>query len=687
MKTPTLILMTFFALGACTPKNDPEVTLTADEAPEATETFAVLFGGTKVGSLVIKHENEKQFIEYGFSNNGRGASSSESVSLNEAGFPVSWHIEGKTVFGNHVEETFEVKEGVGIWHSSSEEGEMPLTKNGMYISQYTSPYGFYLFAKPLIEAKLSSYPVIPGGTLTLEAKKSLLLSAKDSEQQQEVTLYAIGGIFMDPEYLVTDKNNNLVAVVSPNFAVVKTEFTHEEQRLRQLTAELNANRFHEIAKRYTHLYDKPVRINNVRIFQPQQGTLSDLASVLIKDSHIVAIEAVVAEPDADEVTIDGAGGTLIPGLYEMHGHMQDNDALLNVLAGVTSVRDMGNEIEVLDDLVENIRSGRLIGPRIYKSGFIEGKSPFSAATGELASNEEEAVALVNMYADRGDYHQIKIYNSINGKWVPAMAKAAHARGMRVAGHVPAFSNADEMIDAGYDEITHINQLMLGWVLDRDEDTRTLFRITGMKRFVGLDLNSDKVQRTLNAMVEKNIAIDPTTVIHENGMLSRNGEIRAAMVDYIDHMPLDVQRFAKVAMLNVSDEAEDKAYREAFDKILETLAYMHKKGILIVPGTDMGGAFELHRELELFQSFGMTPAEVITRGSYDMARYLGQDDKLGTIEEGKLADFFLVPGNPVDDLKAIKKVAMVITDGKVLFPTEIYPKFGIRPFTPLPSVEY
>jgi imidazolonepropionase-like amidohydrolase len=254
--------------------------------------------------------------------------------------------------------------------------------------------------------------------------------------------------------------------------------------------------------------------------------------------------------------------------------------------------------------------------------------------------------------------------------------------MRVTGHIPAFSNVDEMIAAGYDEITHINQVMLSWVLEREEDTRTLYRITGMKRFADLDLNSEKVQNTINTMAEKNIAVDPTMVIHEFGLTARNGETRVGMQDYINNMPIGVQRSAKQALLNVEDEQEDKAYVRAFEKIVEALSMMHERGIFIVPGTDLGGAFELHRELELFQKIGMSNAEVLRRASYDMANYLGQGDTLGSIEVGKLADFFLVPGNPLENLKAIKTISMVVKDGNIYYPSQVYPEFGIKPFVSL-----
>ena len=158
------------------------------------------------------------------------------------------------------------------------------------------------------------------------------------------------------------------------------------------------------------------------------------------------------------------------------------------------------------------------------------------------------------------------------------------------------------------------------------------------------------------------------------------------LDYVENMPPNEQRSLKVALAQIADDEEDKAYLEAYDKIVETLKMMKDKGILIVPGTDLGGAFNLHRELELYtEQLGYTPAEVLKLASYDMAEYLGHDS-LGSIEEGKLADFFLVPGNPVEDIKAIKTISMVSRGGTFYYPSEVYPAFGITPFTEKPEVK-
>jgi imidazolonepropionase-like amidohydrolase len=168
------------------------------------------------------------------------------------------------------------------------------------------------------------------------------------------------------------------------------------------------------------------------------------------------------------------------------------------------------------------------------------------------------------------------------------------------------------------------------------------------------------------------------------MKARNGEIWEGTKDFIDHMPPNTQRGYKVAWADVASPKEDKAYRGGYDKIVETLKMMKDKGILIVPGTDLGGAFFYHRELELFEQLGYTPAELVKLASYDMAQYLG-DENLGSIAPGKLADFFLIPGNPVEDIKAIKTIKMVSRGGTFYYPSEVYPAFGIEPFTSAPEV--
>jgi imidazolonepropionase-like amidohydrolase len=518
----------------------------------------------------------------------------------------------------------------------------------------------------------------------LRLEKGDTLSVGSGTNAIAVTRYDILGIDLTPSTILLDAKDDLFASVSPSAVVVRLGYESEEKRLRDLAAVWETDRFIAIEKRVAHRYAAPVRLRNVRLFDPATSKLTAAMSVVVNGKTIAGVEPLDSPPSPGEVTIDGAGGTLIAGMTEMHGHLGQDDALLNLVAGITTVRDMGNDNEVLDELIAKMDAGTIGGPRVVRSGFIEGKSPFNANNGILVDSEAKAIDAVRWYGARG-YWQIKIYNSINPAWVPAMVAEAHKLGMRVAGHVPAFSTADAMMAAGYDEMTHINQFMLGWVIKPTEDTRTLFRLTALKRLPGLDLNSAPVQNTINTIVTEKIAIDPTIGIHENLLLNRDGTIPPGMADYFDHIPIGTRRDAMKGWIDVSAPGDDAAYRGAYDKILATVRILHDRGVFIVPGTDTGGALTFHRELELLQKIGMTAPEVLKRATFDMAHYLGEDQRRGSIAKGKFADFFLVPGDPTTDLKAIKTISMVVKDGTVYFPTEVYPEFGIRPFTKMPKV--
>ncbi len=356
-----------------------------------------------------------------------------------------------------------------------------------------------------------------------------------------VTRYDLIGIDLDPEIILLDSANNLFADVDASSILVRAGYEGEEKRLRDMSAAWSSQRFVKIEHEVAHHYRRTRSHSQCPIVRSEEFN-SDAADVRAgsRARSSPPSSPPIARPTPGETTIDGAGGTLIAGMYEMHAHLGPSDGLLNVMAGVTTVRDMGNDNAVLDELIEQIDSGTIGGPHVIRSGFIEGKSPFSANNGILVDSQEKAVDAVRWYGAR-NFWQIKIYNSMTPAWVPAMTKEAHLLGMRVAGHIPAFSNADAMIEAGYDEITHINQFALGWVIQPNEDTRTLFRLTALKRLPALDLQSPKVQHTIDMMVERKIAIDPTLGIHEQLTQRRDGKIPPGAVDYFDHMPIGWRR--------------------------------------------------------------------------------------------------------------------------------------------------
>jgi imidazolonepropionase-like amidohydrolase len=654
----------------------------ASPAFAVDESYSVVIAGNRVGHVKVSIDGDVRRIDYDVKNNGRGPTIAETMELGGDGLPVAWTITGSTTFGSKVDETWSRDGDRAAWRDSAGEGTATVEGSHIYVGQSASPWALGLYARALRADADRKLPALPGGELMLTDGETLDVGADATRIRVQVQV--LSGLNFDPSYLALDESGALFAVLSPRSVVVREGYEAEVDRLRGLAERLSRERHEDLQRKTAHRWDAPVRIRNVRVFDPATMTLTGPHSVVFRGKRIAGVQAVDAPATPGEVSIDGEGGTLVPGLYEMHAHTGQGGTLLNVVAGVTSSRDMGNDNAVLDALIAAIEAGKVAGPRIARSGFIEGRSPFNSNNGILVGSQDEALAAVRWYAARG-FHQVKLYNSMNPAWSAAAVAEAHRLGLRATGHVPAFSNADAMIEAGYDELTHINQIMLGWVLGPEEDTRTLLRLTALKRLADLDLQSPRVRRTMDLIVERKVAVEPTIAIHENLLLNQTGEIPRGAADIFANMPPEWQRNVRQAWTDMSAPGDREAYAGAWDKLLATVREMRERGVFLIPGTDLGGGLAYHRELMLFAEVGFTPAETLRRATLDMATYLGQDQELGSIARGKLADFFLVPGDPTKDLAELRRIRMVVKDGTVYFPAEVYPHFGIKPFADAPVV--
>lgn len=643
-----------------------------------TERYSVVANGEKVGFLVAETEGERVEVTYDVKNNGRGPTMRETIVLDDSGLPLRWHLEGTSTFENAIDETFRREGDAARWTDSTGSGSAEGAGPAIYVAQEGSPWALGLYARALLADEDRTIPALPGGTLSLSEGAPVTLG------ERSFRAVSIHGIGLSPDTVLLDADGALFARISPGSVTVREGFEDHAEELSEIAARRGAERFAQIQERVAHDFDGPVRLRNVRIFDPASGTIGDPMSLVFHGEEIAAIEPLDSPPTPGEVLVDGAGRTVLPGLHDMHAHVSLQSALLYIASGVTSVRDMGNDNAFLLDLTDRITRGEVAGPRIVRNGFLEGRSEYSSRNGFIVDSAQEAREAVRWYAARG-YWQIKIYNSMNPDWVADIADEAHKHGLGITGHVPAFTNADAMIAGGYDELTHINQLMLGWVLEPGEDTRTLLRLTAMKRTAGLDLSAPRVRATLDTMQAGGIAIDPTAVTLELLMLSRDGKISPAVASYFDHLPTGLQRRRRQGIAKIESAADDAAYLGAFDSIKRLLAEMHGRGITILPGTDDATGLSVHRELQIYAEAGIAPADVLHMATLGPEQYLGRDQRLGSIAKGKLADFILVDGNPLDDMAALHRIAMVVKGGTVYFPEEIWKEVGVRPFTAAPAV--
>lgn len=653
----------------------PTLPATADDG---TERLVVIANGETVGHLVATHDGSEVAIEYRVDNNGRGPKIRERLRLDPRGYPLDWTITGSSLFGAPVDEAYHYADGTARWHSQADHGERAADPPPMYIGGDDSPWSLGMYARALLADADHAIDVLPSGRMGLEQAGELTVG----DAQTPITLYLLSGIALEPDLLALDARGRLFASLGGRGGLIREGFEASLPELQDWARDYEVQRLEGLQRELAHRYDAPLRFTDVHVFDPVSGTRSGPVSVLVRDGRIAAVGAEPAA--AGEVIVDGEGGTLVAGLYDMHSHSSLESGLFYLAAGVTSTRDMGNDNALLARIRSAIEAGELAGPRITPAGLIEARSPYSVRIGIVADSLDDALDAVRWYAEHG-YPAIKTYNSIKPGWVAPLVAEARRHGMRVTGHVPAFVQPDDIIEAGYDAIAHINQLMLGWLLEPGEDTRTPLRLTAMKRAATLDLDTPRVQHTVALMREHGTALDTTAVILERLMISRAGEVNPGDAAYLDHMPIGYQRYRKRTFVPLDDPADDGAYRAGMDKILAVIRLLYDNGIPLLIGTDDTTGFTVHRELELYQKAGIPAPQVLAIATLGAARYLGQTGRLGSLAPGKLADFVLVPGDPTADVSAIRQVRAVSRGGVLYFPDEIYTALGIRPFAAQPPV--
>jgi imidazolonepropionase-like amidohydrolase len=655
------------ALLACTGDTEKPVAITS--------SLVVIANDEIVGTLDSTRQGNRVQVAYAVDNNGRGPKINEVLDLDERGFPLRWEITGSSLFGAAVDENYHWENGTAAWQSQADNGSVSAPEPAMYIGGDSSPWALEMYAKVLLADPDHKLDVLPSGQVALELLESLAVG----EVEVPVTIYELAGIQIDPQLVALDSENSLFASFTGRSGMIRTGYEQHLPQLQQWARDHELRRFRKMQAELARVHDAPIRYRNVRVFDSANGELGERVSVLVREGKIVAIEAADAVGDPQsEVIVDGADGTLVPGLFDMHSHASMESGLLYLAAGVTSTRDMGNDNELLAEIRRATEAGELAGPRITPDGLIEARSPYSARIGVVAETLEEALGAVRWYAANG-YFEIKTYNSMNPEWVEPLVTEARQLGLGVTGHVPAFMAPDTLIEAGYDSIAHINQLMLGWLLEPDEDTRTPLRLTGMKRAAQLDLTGPRVQKTIQLMKQHGTALDTTSVILERLMLSRSRETPPGDIAYLSHMPIGYQRYRKRTFVPLNEPGDDAEYVAAFDTLLQVMKLLYDNDIRMLPGTDDGTGFTVQRELELYVEAGIPAPEALAMATLGAAEYLDVDDEVGSITPGKYADFFLVPGNPAEDISAIREIRLVSRGGVIYFPAEIYLALGIEPF--------
>jgi imidazolonepropionase-like amidohydrolase len=423
-------------------------------------------------------------------------------------------------------------------------------------------------------------------------------------------------------------------------------------------------------RQFVEVGEPTVALTGVQVVDGTGRPAASGQTILIRDGRIAAVgpDAEVEVPDGARV-LDLAGHTVVPGFIGLHDHTfymtRGRRVQLNVSAprlylasGVTTIRTTGAFSPYSElNLKRSIQEGQEIGPRMYITG------PYLSGAGAMSQmfqvgTPEDARRVVAYWADEG-VDWFKAYTRIGDEELAAAIDEAHRRGVKVTGHLCSVS-FQEAVALGIDNIEHGFFTNSDYVPDKQPGVCP----PGVQRsLLEVDVEGEEVAATIRAMVEQGVAMTSTLPVYELGIPNRP-PLEQRVLDMLAPGARDeyLQSRADVASRDDAPMATLFPKAQAFERM-----FVEAGGLLAagVDPTGMGGALPGYgdqRNYELLLESGFSPEQVIRIMSLNGARVLGEDEQLGSIEPGKLADLVVIDGDPVRREAEIRNVTLVFKEG-------------------------
>jgi imidazolonepropionase-like amidohydrolase len=667
-------VLVVFVMG-CLPPPPVESRPPRSAAPPRVEKRVVIAATRPSGYLTTTVGSDGTIgVVHHVVQNGRGPHVEATLSLAPDWTIASYRATGKHTMGTVLGETFTRTGDRAAWKSAEEQGDRSIKGPAFFVPIAELPIS-WLLVPAAIKAG-GSIPLLPGGEAKVEQVATMPVTSGGTTKQ--LVAYRITGLELMPSYTWFEANGAWFGNITSFFSVIPEGWDAAIKPLLARQDELD--RAHDAALALQHA-SRPisgVAFTNVRVLDVDKGTWIPNQTVLVIGDTIKQVgpaSRVKVPEGVDTLPVDGM--SIIPGLIDMHSHTTPADGLLDIAAGVTTVRDVGNDPDTLDDMKKRFDEGTAIGPQIVRYGFIEGRHEKAAASKVTAETPEEAKAAVELFHQRG-YEGIKIYNSMRPELVPLLAAEAHAKGMKVIGHVPVHMIASEVVRAGYDGVEHINMLFLNFFATKDTDTRdtTRFTLVG-DQAADFALDGKPMLELIDLLKQKKTVVTPTLSAFQDLFIGEQGKITPGLEQVVARLPVMTARWFVVGGLPM-DAAKRALYARSWTKILAMVKTLWDAKVRLMLGTDHIGGIMMHNEMALFVSAGVPPKDVMKMATIDAARTLGLERKLGSITAGKRADLIVVDGDPIADIKQIRKTVMVMRGGVLYRSDALYGAVGVQP---------